>query len=138
MPLPVIFSLNSFCYKNSYITRKMNILHSGQNLFTFIFGLFGIKHGNKAIARREILVLHFHKQKQPQHSFTESLTSRQILQFSQLMKRRQRKRTMFLCENSPFPLPNLPSIRSTFLRLLFSFYLNPAWISVDTYPTNSL
>ena len=135
MPLPVTFSLNSFCYKKSYITRKMNILHSSQNLFTFIFGLFGIKHGNKAIARREILVLHFHRQKQPQHSFTESLTSRQILQFFQLMKRQRNHRnesyqfywrTMFLCENSPFPLPNLPSIRSTFLRLLFSFYLNPA------------
>ena len=71
----------------------MHILHIGQNLFTFIFGQFGIgTERNKAIARWAILVLHFHKQKQPQHSFTESLTSRQILKFLQLMKRQRNHR----------------------------------------------
>ena len=66
----------------------MNILHSGQiYLLSFL-----AKHGNKAIARPEILVLHFHKQKQPQHSFTESLTSSQILQLFQLTKRQRNHR----------------------------------------------
>ena len=50
----------------------MHILHSGQNLFTFIFDRFGIKHRNKAIARWETLVLHFHKQKRAAATFIYS------------------------------------------------------------------
>ena len=146
MPLSVTFSLNSFCKKNSYVTRKMHILHSGQNLFTFIFGQFGIKHGKKqsnctvrnfSAANISSRNIHFQGWKLDESSNVTVST------INEKAKKSPLPILSILLENNvfmryfTFPFDQ-HCLQLTFLRLLFSFYLNPAWISVDTYPTNSL
>ena len=147
MPLSVTFSLNSFCKKNSYVTRKMHILHSGQNLFTFIFGQFGIKHGkNQSNCTVGNFSTAFSETKAAATFSYWKLDESSNITVSTINEKAKKSPLpilSILLENNvfmryfTFPFDQ-HCLQLTFLRLLFRFYLNPAWITVDTYLTNSL